>query len=528
MPDRTTLHRSVVPILVLLAVAAAWPGAGVAAAHAVLVGADPAYGVALETSPASMTVSFDEPVTAVGNTVTVVDSGGRRVDDGQARSADGGRSVVVALQPDLPVGTYLASWAVLSSDGHVVGGSSVFGVGGPPDLSAGDPPRDPTTVAADTMSRLLGALGYLGVALAVGIPIVVLSVWRRGREVPAVTQLVRIGGWLTAGVSVAIFVALPARLAGTSGWADPAIWRQATESSVGITMLVRTIGAVALALAWPRIPVVLPAAALTIVSTAAAGHAVSGDAWVGALASTTVHVAAMAVWVGGLVLSVVVWRNQERDRLLAGFARIAFWSLLAVAGTGLYQAWRSVDPPDSLWTTTWGRLLLAKIVLVIAVLAAAGLVRTLLLRRRPVGRLLRLELALQLAILLVTSILVGAVPARDAYDPPDTLLVQLGPLTAEVAVDGTGAGDQELTVRLAAADGTPVEALELDGVLTRPDGDLGPVEVSFRRVEPVELGPTYFVSNSARVPLAGTWHLRVTVRVDRTTGYAATVPYRVW
>lgn len=74
----------------------------------------------------------------------------------------------------------------------------------------------------------------------------------------------------------------------------------------------------------------------------------------------------------------------------------------------------------------------------------------------------------------------------------------------------------------------PVAAAEVTGRLTRADGALGPIDVSFRRVDPVELGPDYFVSKGLRVPLAGQWQLRTTVVVDRTTGYAATLPHRVW
>lgn len=511
-------------VLVLALLACGWVllSTGPAAAHAVLVGTDPAYGVTVDSAPERVAVRFDEAVTAVEGGVTVVDREGRRADSGAVEYADAGRTVTVALRSDLPEDTYLVSWVVLSADGHTVSGSSVFGVGVPPDLTLGEPARDPVAAVVDTVVRLLALLGYAGIVLAVGVPVIAAAVWREGLGSRAVAQLVRVGAVLVAVAAALTVAAIPARLTGADGWADPGVWGDAAGSSLGLANLVRLVAAVALALWWPRRAVAVASGVVLVVATAASGHAVSGDFRSLAVFSTAVHVLAMAVWVGGLLSAVLVWRDPRRTQLLARFSGVALGAVAVLAVTGIFQAWRGIDPLPALWTTTWGRLLLLKLALVALALGAAVTVR-----RAGHGRALKSELALQTAVLAVTAALAGVTPARDAYDPPTTLRVEAGPLLAEVAIDGAGAGEQEWTVRLRDAHGTPVEASALAGRLTAVDNEIGPIEVAFRRVDPVELGPHYFVADTVRVPLPGEWKLRLTVSVDRTTAYAATTAYRV-
>ncbi|MGW5379595.1 copper resistance CopC/CopD family protein [Nocardia sp. NPDC003999] len=499
----------------------------VASAHAVLVATDPAYGATIPDAPTRVTVRFDEPVTAAGAGVTVSDKDGRRVDTEAVSAADGGRAVVVGVRPELPTGTYLLSWVVLSADGHTVSGSSVFGIRVPPDLTLGDPPRDPIAVTADGVARMLTAVGYLGVVLAVGVPGVTLLVWRAGTRTALVAQLTGIGSATVVAVSLLALAMTPARLTGPDGWADPQVWAQALTSSPGVAAVVRAVAGAALAAGRSRPKVIAVAGAVIVVATAASGHALAGGDRPAALFSTAVHVLAMALWVGAVVLAVAVRRRPDRSALLPRFGRVAIAAVTALALTGVYQSLRSVDPLAALWTTSWGRLLLLKSALA---LAAAGVV--LAARRIVRGRVpqsaLRLEFVLLAAVLVVTGVLAGTTPARDAYDPRITVTADLGRARAEVTVDGAGAGEQELTVHLRDASGTPIDASAVTGRLTRTGDASGPIDVPFRRIEPVELGPHYFVSQPVRVALPGYWQLRLTVLLDRTTGYTATVPYRVW
>ncbi|MFI1914524.1 copper resistance protein CopC [Nocardia sp. NPDC020380] len=232
-----------------LALLALWCGSATASAHAVLVSSDPAYGSTITHEPDRVSLTFDEPVTAAQDAVTISDADGQRVDTGGTTTADGGRTVQRHLRAGLPDGTYLLGWSLLSADGHLVSGSIVFGIGVPPDLCVSVAHPDPLVAALDTIVRLLTGLGYAGLALAVGIPVAARLIWPAGFRTRAVPQLIRIGAATNALTAVSIFAATPGRLAGSAGWGQPQVWAQAATTVLGAAALLRAAAAAVLAFA---------------------------------------------------------------------------------------------------------------------------------------------------------------------------------------------------------------------------------------------------------------------------------------
>ena len=116
--------------------------------------------------------------------------------------------------------------------------------------------------------------------------------------------------------------------------------------------------------------------ALVIASFAFDGHTVTeGPRWLHAIASVS-HVSAAAVWSGGVaLLADLLWRRYSRGtdvfRPLVRFSRMAATSLVLAGAAGTVMAILVLDRFADLWSTPWGRLLLAKIALV-AVAAAIG------------------------------------------------------------------------------------------------------------------------------------------------------------
>lgn len=509
---------------------------GHAAAHANLVGTQPAYGTVLQPGVGEVSVTFDEAVTVAGTGLTVLGRDGDRVAIGDIRYADGDRTIRAGLPTDLSDGTYLLSWVVLSADGHTIGGSSVFGVGVPPDTTLRAPAPDPLLAALDTMVRLLSALGYLGIVLGIGVPLVVTICG----PVP-VRRLALAGAVLIIATALAVLVLTPGRLAGAAGWTDASSWYSALTSTTGGAAVLRTSGAALLVTAARRTApelglrgpperagVAICGAVVVLVSSAVAGHAVAGPDRVLTVAVTTAHLAAMTVWGGGLVAALLLWRGAGRIAALRRFGPVAVGAVVVLVLTGVAQTVRSVDPPAALWNTHWGRLLLLKLALVAIALAVAALIRR-RLRTDPTASartLLRGETITLGAVLLTSAFLAGTAPARDTYDPPLHTTVALGEISAALAVDGTKAGDQDITVHLRDHAGAPLEIRDLAARLTHADGTV-PLDVTFRRVTPRDRGPDYFTART-RVPDAGDWRLRLTVTVDRDTAHVATVPYRVY
>ena len=108
------------------------------------------------------------------------------------------------------------------------------------------------------------------------------------------------------------------------------------------------------------------------------GHTASTDPrWLVAT-SDVVHLAAGAVWATGAVL--LCWTLWQRGRVRPGdpvsssvlrFSTLAGWALLAVAVTGAIQSGLILGSVEALVTTTFGRVLGAK-VLVVAAIAWTG------------------------------------------------------------------------------------------------------------------------------------------------------------
>ncbi len=118
--------------------------------------------------------------------------------------------------------------------------------------------------------------------------------------------------------------------------------------------------------------------ALLVISYLFDGHTVSkGDRLLTGLLDV-VHVAAGAVWAGGVIMLVaVLWRRHLRGdemralQLAVRFSVVASVALVAVAVAGTALAVIVLDSPSEFWSTPWGRLLMAKLV-VVGVAAAGG------------------------------------------------------------------------------------------------------------------------------------------------------------
>jgi copper transport protein len=132
--------------------------------------------------------------------------------------------------------------------------------------------------------------------------------------------------------------------------------------------------------------------------------------------------------------------------------------------------------------------------------------------QREVDRHLRrsvfAEVALALAVLAVTALLVNAVPAKQAASQPfsqsfNTLGVQVN---AIVAPARTGPGNQFHFYVLGRL-GQPVAIPELDAAISLPSEGIGPITIPL-----VVAGPGHYRADNVTIPVAGDWILKLTVR----------------
>jgi methionine-rich copper-binding protein CopC len=112
-------------ISVLLAVTGV-AAAGSASAHDELLATTPVADGAVDTAPASVSLTFNEAPVARFSTIHVTGPDGQRRDDGAVQLS--GAVVTQQLKGTQPAGKYVVDWRVVSDDGHPITGQFSFDV----------------------------------------------------------------------------------------------------------------------------------------------------------------------------------------------------------------------------------------------------------------------------------------------------------------------------------------------------------------------------------------------------------------
>jgi copper transport protein len=548
---------------VLVALAApAW-------AHGSLESSDPDPGAVLTKSPDAVQLVFSEPVTVALGGVRVFGADGNRVATDPPRVPDPG-VVRTDLRGRLAGGSYVVTWRVTSADTHPAQGAFTFQVGSSATATPGQIDALSNRLLAQQQGdRIVGAtwgvtrwLAFAGIAVLVGGVCFGLVTWSRARDLRVVRRIVA-GGWVVlTGATVLGFLLQGPYSAGLGvGDAfDPALWGDVADTRFGVVWLGRLgLLAVAGVLLWrwfrwrPAIEHPIPRWWLVlagvvgvgiVASPALAGHAAVGDVRDLAVVVSTVHVAAMSVWLGGLVLMgavVVVGPDIDGHReVIARFSRAATWCLVALVATGAFQTWRQVRDFDGLRDTDFGRILAVKLVAFAVMVLFAVLSRDLVARlfpratgadsvpvvsgaalddaalRRHEWRSLRrsvwAEVVVGLVVLAVTAALVNAAPPSSGGASLTGGATGVTMRSPEVVVDITlapgVAGLNDVHVNTYSRVGAPMDVPGLALSFDLPSKGIAEIDVPLRK-----LGPGHYFSPGFDLPIAGDWRVIAEVRL---------------
>ncbi|MEY9928293.1 copper transport protein [Catenulispora sp. GP43] len=428
--------------------------AGPASAHAELVGSTPSQGSVVASEPAQMTLRFSEEIVLRLSAVKVIGPDGRRLDAGSLDAGSphagpsGADSMAVDLAADARHGTFVVVWQVTAADdGHASSGTVMFAVGAA---------STPASVAGLGHNRLTSAvydagqwLGFAGLAMIGGVA--GLHSFRQRKqdedaagdppttnrpapEASAPTWPAAFG-WslLLIGTLIQVLAYAPAaRGLPLTHLLDRSLWSVTLATREGHAFMARLVllavaavvgDAVLRRATGPGLPLAFTVAVAA--TWGATGHAATGGGAPVAMVALTLHVAAMAVWVGGLFVVAVLLagRGAAVGTAVASavrrFSRLALASVALLVATGLYQAWREVGSVSGLMDTTYGRLLLAKVAVLLCVLGVARGSRGIVATWREAGgsegalrRNVTVELAGASVLLLLAVLLGGNAPAR--------------------------------------------------------------------------------------------------------------------
>jgi copper transport protein len=106
------------------------------------------------------------------------------------------------------------------------------------------------------------------------------------------------------------------------------------------------------------------------------GHAVAFQpVWL-SVSLDAIHLAAAAIWVGGLFFFLIVWKEiRDWTDYVLLFSKLAFWSMVTLVLTGGIISLLFLPTPSFLLNTQWGILVLVKSLLVMGVIAVAAMAR---------------------------------------------------------------------------------------------------------------------------------------------------------
>nr|WP_241744366.1 FixH family protein [Cellulosimicrobium arenosum] len=555
---------------------------GPAAAHAVLVGTDPSDGQVLDAPPDDLTVTFNEPVQVVEGGTSVLDADGAPVPVSVTAVDD---AVVVTPDDALADGTYVVSWRVISLDSHPIAGAFSFSVGAPSETPVDAAAAEIETASSGVVvARAVDqAAVYVGTFLVAGIVVFELLILHATPgAMPVLRARLRRVRDVACGVAVVgIVLSVPLTVAWQAGadlgaLVEPSIWRTGFRSDTALAGALGLVGIVAATVAAPRAgrgtrsawpaAVALGGAALALGSLVLVGHTRTfAPAWL-VVTTDVLHVAAGAVWLGGVVgLGLTLAPSARVDPRRAAvtvsrFSSLGAWLVLTLALTGTVLGWRILGTLDALFSTAYGQTLVVKVGVALSIVAVAAWNRYKLVpamapgsdasdgaggatagadARRRLGRTVGVEAALLVVVLAVTGLLVSSSPveATDAtggsgddaaagaeHGAHDVVVVTepLGDGTLEATVTPGAVGVNSLEIVLTDADGDPLEPVDTPEVsATLAEPAIGPFD------HPLTETATGAYEAPLDLPLPGDWTLTVSVRTSKYESPIVEIPVEV-
>ncbi len=499
------------------------PGAG---AHALLRSSDPTDSAELTSPPDAVTLTFTEDPEVALSVVRVLDSTGAEFQLGRpVRVPSVARTIRVRVR-DLPEGVYTVAWRVVSRvDGHATGGAFAFGVGVSPANAAPNPvaaPVTPPISPVEVAGRWLLYVGLLGLVGGAWISALAFS------AAPGGVRLFTTASWAAA-LGGLILLGLSQRAAAGVGFGDLAstpighalIWRGGAIFVAGLAfaLATRSVGRSA------RLALVIAGAAAAggVFAHVHAGHAAASEPGWRNIASQFVHVLAAGVWIGGLAALLLGIRgapSEDKARAIRRFSAAAGIAILVVAITGTVRAIAEIGTWDGLFSSTYGRLVIAKAALIIGLATLGAINRYRNVPRAgsdPSGlrRVSRAELALAGLALAAAAGLASTSPPADASAtavPTDRIVVVASDFaqTIRLRLEVTPgfAGPNSFVVRATVPDtGEPVDAIRVALRFRFADASVGETELELTRIR-----RGVYEGNGSSLSLDGPWTVTVIIQ----------------
>jgi copper transport protein len=487
-------------------------------------------------APNKITLTFSESIQLIPGKIQVLGPDGKRADQGDP-TVDGA-NVTIPLRSGGGRGTYLLSYRVVSADTHPVVGSITYSVGAasaPPKAAIDDTKVDPVVRGLIPVGKYLG---YAGLVLLVGPSLVLALLWphRLSRRGPA--KVIWTGvGLVTLSTLMAVWLQVPYSIG--TGLFDVRVGdlRDVLGSTFGAVMLVR-LGVVAAAALLLR-PLLrgrggesrADLALLGVLGVAAlatwplTGHPTASPVAGVSVVIDAIHLAAMSVWLGGLVMLVGFLLRQANERELTAILPIwSRWAATAVGAlilAGVVSALIEVSSVNGLLHSTYGQLILVKVGLAACVLSVAWWSRRLVRSRageqkpRRLRKAVFVELGITAVVLGVTAALVQISPPRTsavageaAATSTVTKTLTSSTMALQVDIFPATVGNNSLHLYAYTPDNKPLTVVEWTATAALPAKGIEPIPVPLLRIT------DFHAIGDIALPQAGQWTFKFIARTS--------------
>lgn len=500
-------------------------------AHAELVTSTPAANSVLEEGPSEIVLDFDEAIESSLTSVSLFDGESRPIDLGEPTAGEDDTVVGVSV-PALDDGLYAVVWRITSADGHVVDGAFSFQVGTAAegdgqaliDQVSGGARAESAVRWWYAAARLLSSLGAIVLIGACGWWLSAPAALAGRRGLRAVVRI----AWfsLVVGSAAAFGLFGAEAVAGTLGDAvSPSVWGDIATTHTGRMLLLRLTIALVLgallalrahrAAGWWR-AAGFTAGLLTLYTFPAGGHANALEPSALWIAVDLAHLAAITVWVGGLVAVAFAGRavleTGEGEELAERFSAAATITVPVIVATGVAQTLKLSSGIDELTDTDWGRLLLVKVTVVVTLLAIAGVSRWLLRHDGAVSirRTVVAEAVLGVVVIGLAAGMVGLPPTAPPASQPFAVELSSNGLIAIVSIGPGRVGANEVHITMTPPGGSITPVLSASARVVPVSQDLPPAPVELERD-----GPNHY-TGPVTFPRGGDWTFELVIQVTES------------
>ena len=522
--------------------------------HPFLLDSEPAQGQNAAVGTTQIVTHYSEAVEIDFSELKIYDSNGNQVDKRDTAYYNAESSLVITTQP-LEDGVYTIASKVLSKvDGHLVHAAIIFGVGDVQiDTSLLESQeQSETTFIPESIARFPGLVGQ---TIVLGGVIASIAIWSTGRtrfkeQIALIENSFKIKFSKVIGFGVIAVFASNFIMLGVQTWRLEVSPLDVIQTTFGSTWLTRMILTIILIGIWfwierknqisikTQLPMLVVALVL-IATTTMMGHGASTEMAPPIILDYT-HNLLSSIWIGGVIFlgfvilpSITKLDGNVRDKitisLIPRFSGMIIIALGILIITGPTLLWFLDSNVSSLTDSTYGKLIILKIILASAMIAFGGFYQIRFIQQakkdlksvqvfKKLKKPLRLEVGLGIALLAVVALLVNSslpagevqsVNAEQGISGYDASLFSEN-ARFDVTILPVGIGPNQINVVVSGLDDQPLADISTVKIkVSNPLRSIAPIEAEV--TETKISGQDTFTKYSAEPTLsfAGVWQIEL-------------------